>query len=771
MNKIFNKPQKHFIKTTMLLWFLFLCQISFGQNMTQTIRGYVYDSYTHNPLDRASVALVDTEFGTTTDVNGIYRLENVPVGRYSLQISFVGYETLTISEILLESGKELVLDISLKESSASLKEVVVKSTVPNSRDRINPSAEILTIEETLRLPATFYDPARLAFSYAGVATNNDQANHMIIRGNSPNNMSWRLEGVEIVNPNHTSNAGTATDRPSQNGGGVNMLSAQLLGNSTFMRGAFRSNYGNALSGIMDMSLRKGNNERHEFIGQIGVIGIDFAAEGPFSKNSKASYLINYRYSTLGLLGAAGVDLGDEAINYQDLAFTTNFPLKRGGEIKLFGLFGTSSNVFEAKEDSLRMEEKDFKNIDYSSKMNLLGGTYSKSFSNNLRWENTIVYSEREDDYLSKLFDASTDSILISDKTILKNTSIKSTLEYRLDQNNKFVGGISYTLLDDDNGLNDALIRPFVEWNLNLSAFQFRLGGSYSYFNLNETSSFDPRFLVQYNFNEKQRLALSIGRNSRIQNLQVYRFPTSVEPANEDLGFTKSNELTLSFQNQFDNKLLFKVETYLQYLTDVPVAQNVMDGFSILNYFNEEIDFPLVNQGKGKNYGVELTAQQYFHKNTFWLANVSLYESKYEGSDGVERDTRFNGSYIVNATYGKEFPYSKKGKDYILGVNLRVNYMGGLRETPIDEIASKAAGTTIFNEAEPYSQKQKDVFKTDLRIYWKRNKKKFNSTLAIDIQNVTNTKNESFKYYDTFLDEVVQKYQLGLIPILSYRIEF
>ena len=296
MNIIFGKPQKHFFKITMLLWFLFFSQIGLGQNLTQTIRGAIYDSYNHNPLHRASVAIFDSEVGTTTDVNGNYRLENVPVGRYSLQVSFIGYETLVIAEVLLESGKELVLDISLKESSSSLKEVVVKSTASNSRNKILPSAEILTIEETLRLPATFYDPARLAFSYAGVTTNNDQANHMIIRGNSPNSMSWRLEGVEIVNPNHTSNAGTSSDRPSQNGGGVNMLSAQLLGNSTFMRGAFPSQYGNALSGIMDMNLRKGNNETHEFTGQIGVIGIDLAAEGPLSKNKKqCGYFLHSLY--------------------------------------------------------------------------------------------------------------------------------------------------------------------------------------------------------------------------------------------------------------------------------------------------------------------------------------------------------------------------------------------------------------------------------------------------------------------------------------------
>ncbi|MFK7775674.1 MAG: carboxypeptidase-like regulatory domain-containing protein [Saprospiraceae bacterium] len=768
------KPQKHFFKITMLLWFLFFSQIGLGQNLMQTIRGNVYDSYTHNPLDGASVAIIETEFGTTTDVNGNYRLEKVPVGRYSLQVSFVGYETLTISEILLESGKEMVLEISLKESSSSLKEVVVKGTAPNSRNKILPSAEILTIEETLRLPATFYDPARLAFSYAGVATNNDQANHMIIRGNSPNHMSWRLEGVEIVNPNHTSNAGTASDRPSQNGGGVNMLSAQLLGNSTFMRGAFPANYGNALSGIMDMSFRKGNSEQHEFTGQIGVIGIDFAAEGPFSKNKKASYLINYRYSTLGLLGAAGVDLGDEAINYQDLAFTTFFPLKRGGEIKLFGLFGSSSNIFEAKEDSLRMEEKDFKNIDYNSNVNLLGATYRKSFSGRWRWENTIIYSTRDDDYRAVNVTTEPDSLIISDNISDNKTTVKSILNYKINNHSNLTGGINYLMWDDDKTLGSNFIRPFIGWNTRYNSFEIDFGTGYSYFNFNKTGSLTSQFSVKYNLSTAQSISFSYSDQSQLQNRQIYysQPPNNIEDfGNENLEMLKSNQLVLAYRNQLSEKIIFKTELYYQILSDVPVSRDADNSFSILNYFNEINEQSLVSEGEGKNYGIEITAQKYFSKNTFWLANVSLYESKYEGSDGIERDTRFNGNYIVNATYGKEFPYSKKGKDYILGVNLRVNFMGGLRETPIDEIASEAAGTTIYNEAEAYTLKQKDIFKTDLRVYWKRNKKKFNSTLALDIQNVTNTKNESFKYYDTFLDEVVQKYQLGLIPILSYRIEF
>ena len=346
------------------------------------------------------------------------------------------------------------------------------------------------------------------------------------------------------------------------------------------------------------------------------------------------------------------------------------------------------------------------------------------------------------------------------------------LEIKLNSHNKLIGGLNYTFLERGPGVKSSLIRPYGEWNVNLLPVEFQLGISYNYFSSNETSSIDPRFLLRYRLDNKQSMFFSFARQSKIQDWEIYYSNITIPgPTNRNLDFTKSYQFILSYQNQINSNVLFKAETYIQFLTDVPTAVNSKNSFSILNYFNEQINFSVDNNGTGKNYGIELTTQQYFHNNTFWLANVSLYESKYKGSDGIERDTRFNGNYIVNATYGKEFPYSKKGKDYILGVNLRLNYSGGLRETPIDEIASATEGTTVYDETNAYSLKQKDIFKTDLRVYWKRNKKKFNSTLALDIQNVTNRKNSSFRYYDTYLNDVVQNYQLGLIPILSYRIEF
>lgn len=201
----------------------------------------------------------------------------------------------------MRTGKEESIELQLQRTPNELGEVEVRAAAPRRMDAIHTHA--LTVEQSLRYPATFFDPARLAMSFAGVASTNDQANHFSVRGNGPASNAWLLEGAEIVTPNHLTNAGTQSDYPTLSGGGTTILSAQMLGTSRLLLGGFSAAYGNALGGVLDLSLRAGTAERHRFTAQAGLIGIDLSTEGPFKKGKGATYLINYRYSTLGLLSS------------------------------------------------------------------------------------------------------------------------------------------------------------------------------------------------------------------------------------------------------------------------------------------------------------------------------------------------------------------------------------------------------------------------------------------------------------------------------------
>jgi len=769
---------------TTLLILALLATAATAQTPTQTIRGVVTDADNNQPLAGATIALLETTYGTTTDSLGTYRLTEIPVGRYQLQVSFLGKETVTIP-ILVEAGREVVQNIEIQENPARLETVVVKAT----QDRvIHPiSTKTITVEETLRFPATFYDPARLATAFAGVVNDNDQANGISIRGNSPNGLSWRLEGVEIVNPNHTPNAGTFSDRVTANGGGVNILSAQLLDNSFFLTGAFPAQYGNVLSGILDMRLRKGNNQQHEFIGQIGLIGIDLAAEGPLNRESRASYLVNYRYSTIGLLSQLGVDVGDEQISFQDLSFNLTFPTKKAGTFTLFGVGGLSENIFEAERDSSVWEfQKDRFDINFESQTGIIGGTHKLALNERTLWQTTLAASALESTRTAdRLNDDFQLTNLEEDRFNQSKIALTTSLSHRLNERNQIKGGIfvtrhGYDILSEDQVTesiaigegNGTLIQPYVNWQTNLSPrLRLDAGLHYAYFTFNETQSIEPRAALSYFLANGQKLSLAYGLHSQLQLPQLYFAQVAGGNPNEELNFTKAHHIVLGYEYALNRSTILSVEGYYQSLFNVPIIDNPESSFSALNLLEGFVSEQLVNEGTGRNYGVEIALQKYLTDDLYFLGNASLYESKYTGGDGIERNTRFNGNYIVNLTGGKEWKWTKENRRMIFGLNTRLAMLGGFRDTPINVAASQEAGQTIYIESEAFTLQQQDYFKIDLRLYYKRNKPNRTVTWALDVQNLTNQENVAFNYFDTQKGEVVTKFQLGLIPILTYRVEF
>ena len=393
--------------TTLKTLFFFSCilfnfSLAYAQNPQQTLRGQVFDAVAQKALSGANVLLEGSTTGTSTDEQGKFRFENLPVGRYRLRVSYVGYDTLVVPEVLLEAGRETVLQLPLHIAYTTLSELNI-TAAPLEIESLNPSVRSISNETTLRFPGVFFDPARTASAFPGVVNTNDQANFLSVRGNTPNANLWRLEGVDILNPNHTPNAGSQSDLPTFTGGGVNMLSTQMLGNSAFLSGDYGAGYGNALGGIFDMRLRTGNNEQQEYTLQASLLGLDVAAEGPIGKAGGASYLVNARYSTLGLLSDLGLDLGGEVIGFKDLAVNLVFPFAKGGKFTLFGMAGNSSNVFTGDRDSTTWEfDKDRQDIDFESSTQVLGGTFRLPTGKKGMWNTSFAYSSYKSTRLSTI---------------------------------------------------------------------------------------------------------------------------------------------------------------------------------------------------------------------------------------------------------------------------------------------------------------------------------------------------------------------------------
>jgi hypothetical protein len=771
-------------------FFLFV-STTFSQEVTQGLRGIVRNSITKQPLQGANIVVSNQENseGAVTDDHGLFLVENLIPGRYKIQVSFTGFSAFQ-DELLIIAGRSSIVNIELTEAPTVLSEITFEDL--SARD-FSPSLTSISVEKTMRIPANFFDPVRMATSYPGVVASNDQANGIIVKGNSPNGLLWRLNGLNIVNPNHLANAGTEFDKPVANGGGVNILSAQMLDQTDFYTGAFPVQYGNALAGVFDMKLRNGNPSKDEYTVQASLLGLDFSTEGPFTKNKNGSYLVNYRYSTVGLLSKLGVQFGDEDISFQDLSFNLALPGEKGRSLKVFGLGGISKNLFEAKKPADVEEDKDNCDIEYDSKTFAVGfnyevpvnqkgtlffgATYSSSDQGRkLALKNDIdaLLELTKDDYRNEINIVSTHiryARWATGKLTLSSGVLADLQRQNLNNVREHTESFPTPGVVDriiEGSLDSWLLQPYINSDFNFSAISLNLGMHYIYYSFNQKSALEPRLNLNVNLNPRSIVHLTYRLASQVQSPVLYFINSN------DLGLTRSHhgEIGYSYKGQ---GAIFKSQLFYQHLYDVPVGAN--STFSAINlvelsniFFSTGYATSLVNKGSGDNYGINITAEKPFFNNHYFIIGASYYESKYKTADGVERNSRFNGNYTFTGTYGKE--WRKQQKKRTIGLNSRVLYLGGLRESKLDYNNDFFfAGEPTYDVENPYSEKLKDYFRIDLRISFRKDKPGYTRTFAIDIQNLTSNENEAYHYFDYTQQKVLTKYQLGIIPVLVYRIDF
>ena len=766
-------------------------------DMFQTVRGKIIDGDSKASVFGAAVVVLDSDplIGSTTDEYGNFRIEKVPVGRQNLRIQSVGYLSRDVPNVLVSAGKETVLELQIQESITQMKELVVNSATMGS-EPLNELAVVsgrsFTEEETRRYAASIGDPARLVTAYAGVVQGDDGTNEIIIRGNSSRGLLWKLDGVEIPSPNHFSTEGAAT-------GGISMFSTQMIARSDFLTGAFPSEYGNAFSGVFDIHLRKGNNQRREYTLQAGFLGLDVAAEGPFKKGGESSFLFNYRYSTLGILYSLGLlseDGEDESNVFQDLSFKMHFPTKKHGTFTLFGMGGLSTFEEDISGEFLDRETYNMGVIGLSHEYFINSSTYIKSL---VSWSGT---------QLEDKFEISN----INPETDLDNGEFsKAYLRTSVSVNKKFnaqhmlEAGATYSALSYDfqeTSINTHLQDPYKQverfqdngssgsWQ-GYGTYKFQvndqlslIGGAHLlHFNFNNETSIEPRAGINWRFKENQALSFGFGVHSKIESLEYYlgRFVNpdgSTSQLNRELKLTKARHYVLGYQRQLATDWSLRLETYYQDLYDIPVVEDPMGediplypSYASILFFDGYTSLPLVNRGTGKNYGVEMTLEKRFSKDYFLLLTGALYEAKYRGSDGVERDSRLNGKFNSTVLAGKEFRVGKNGKNNTIGASIRSSWSGNQRYTPIDLPLSIENGYGVRLLEDVYTEKYPNYYRLDLQLSFRKNKSNRTSEWRLDIQNLTNRENVLHGYYSPETQQVVYETQLSLIPVLSYRIQF
>ena len=804
---------------TLILSIFLIVNHSYSQERTQNIRGKVVDIDTKSPLIGAKVKVLDITdklYAAACNYNGDYTIYNVPIGKHELEFSFMSYGSKIVT-VIVNSGKEPIVNIEMEETGIIGKEIIVtvreKGEVINEMSTV--SAQSFSIEETNRYAGSRGDPARMMSNFAGAQGTDDSRNDLVIRGNSPAGILYKIEGIDIPNPNHFAISGSG-------GGPVSILNNKFLSNSDFFMSAFPAEYGNSTSGVFDLKLRNGNNNLHEFSGQFGFLGIEAQVEGPISKKSGSSYLIGGRYSTFSLLKSMGISIGTDAVPvYGDGAFKFNFPLKKGGSISLFGMGGASEIAILISDQDKQSNTESFGEQDrdqyFGTSMFVGGLIYKKPISSKAFIKSTLAISKESQhanhDYI--------DRTLNPDSTYTYNSKPHNMMGYVFDINKAMayisvnykinkqhlikygvnadiygfkmldsvktdisdINASSQVRWDYNSTIPDILLQPFIQWRYKLSKKLIVNAGLHSqYFSAsNSLSAIEPRVGVKYNLNGNNTLAFGSGLHSQTQPMYTY-FYHKLDQNNEkvyhnkDMGFTKSIHTVLSYNLKLNKSMKFKTEAYFQHLYEVPVEVK-SSAFSLVNQgsgFARFFPDSLQNTGTAQNYGIEFTLEKFFAKSFFFMTSISLYQSTYVGSDNIERSTDYNGNYIANALVGKEFTVGKKGNQ-TLSIGAKITYAGGKRYSYVDTTATNAQKEIIFLDEGYNTIRFRDYFRLDFKINYVLNTRKVTHEFGLDIINATMYKNSAGLTYNPNSIDTSKPYrvrdQLGFLPLFYYKIDF
>jgi hypothetical protein len=758
----------------------------------QTIRGQVCDVASGEPMIGVTITVENgTTMATVSDIDGNFVIQHVPVGRHSVRATYIGYEPVLLKEQLVTSGKELVLNLKMTESLTNLQEVVIKPRV-NKQQPLNEMAQVgarmFSVEEATRYAGGMADPARTASMFAGVATGG-ATNGISIHGNSPQMLQWRIEGIEVNNPNHFADITEA-------GGGVfTSLNGTVLANSDFMTGAMPAEYGNALSGAFDMKMRVGNNTKHEHAIQVGTLGVDFASEGPLTKNSKASYLINYRYSFLEIAKKLhAINMEKETLDYQDLSFKVNVPTTHAGTFAVWftGLFDRFENDVPDVADRKTLWDS---NDSWSTQKSWAGGlTHTYRFRSGGTLTSNIAYTgayqklgindynEQMQQMPDMLGRSLSWNVIISTQHKHKFSS-RYTMQNGFEHRHmdfctwmdyiKVVGGPLYRVFES-NG-STGLTRLYTNHKIALSQRLSTVAGiNVMWFNLNNQVLVEPRISFQYKTSASSTLSIAYAMNSRKEAIDTYFVlnTNSQEPnVNKDLGLTRSHHISASFAQRLGENAMLKIEPYWQWLFDVPVQQGTT--YSVINHNLFYQDRALVNKGAGRNYGIDLTLERYLKDGLYGMFTATLFKSEYRDAQGEWHHTRHDRGYITNILGGKEWMVGKSRKN-VFGINGRLTLMGGDRYTPMvagttyEEVAQRPDRTIPQDGANPFSAQMNMNVGYAFSVKYTINKHHSAHHFILEYLQMRSFQGQTF---DIHTHELVDQFTSLTFPNIAYRLEF
>lgn len=769
-----------------ILFFFVNSFILFAQTPISVVKGVVVDYQTRQPIPGATCLIEGTKLGTVSKSDGSFKIEKVPVGRHVLKISSISYETYR-QHIAVTSGREIQLEVLMKESYIQMEEVVVTAE-SSSFSPINEvnivSSNRFTVDDVERYAGSRMDPARMAQNFAGVVGANDQRNDIIIRGGSPTELLWRLDGLDIPNPNHFATQGAT-------GGPISAINSTILSNSDFLTGAFPAEYGDRISGVFDLHTRKGNKDNYEFMGQFGFNGFELGAEGPMNF-WKSSFIANYRYSFLELMDKMGFEFGVSGLpRYQDGTVKLDFQPNEKNNISITGLYGISDiKILESETDDVATGDRDITNgtdfvsvglnwqhlVNDKSYGRFIIGTVYNNYSNELDSITTNDNGEVisiDPNLTSKSIEAYHTAKYEFNYTPIKNhfftIAAESRFRYYDMRNNQLNPDYNkpWQVQETDNAMQ---YLGYINWNWRaLESLTINAGVFTQHLEINKQTSLEPRLALKWQIHNRHSINAGFGVHRQSLPLLLY----FTEDGNEDLDFIQSTHYVAGYEYLLSSDAQIKIEAYYKDISNAPVERNDESSYSFLNAgagygVVEGIGMALKSTGKGKAYGMDLSFYKHFSDHYYITATGSYIRQEYAGSDGIWRFGAFDNIFVANLLAGYELVISPT---FSLEFSGKYTIAGGTPYTPIDFEESALRNGTYYDEENAYSERKPNYSRFDIRIDFRQNLEKISIISYISAENMFNQENILTYQYNKRNNSRKEIYQMGFFFVGGVRIEF
>ncbi len=738
--------------------FIIALLITVNSNAQRTITGIILDGGTDERLIGANViALGEQDTSQTiSDQNGYFQL-NVPSSDIQLQVSYIGYSS--VLNIISSEQEEITIYMMVDESNIAVNPIIVANPFTTNDVTFNR-------KEFQVLPGAYEDPSRLLLKAPGFTTSNDQANYILYKGLPSNYIRWNINDAAIVNPNHLSNAGSLSDVSSANAGGVNMVSGQVLGKYEFESAPYHVPNNNAIAGTSDMEFSSFNRNYVN----LSLVGLE-AGLGIESKKYP-NVQVNYRYSTVGILtGVLGLDFGGEKIGYQDLFAKVDFIDKQDEMFSVYAIKGISSNIHNAVDEIEKSSTfKDIQDIVFESDINVVGTKYKKRLGQyNL---NAVVnYSFKQD-----LRQARSPEINFSSSDSLSQRLLGGVVSVdRTWSNNKLAVGLNFNSFNDKRiskvfsfqeneiGFVNTNVLPYLSIEREWQSLFLKLASGLSYNSLTENLIFEPSAKLSKTFPMGISLSAAYRRNSQLLSNTNFSYQISPEEIignhidlNLDISRKKFGAFVNVFNHNISNILIDVNSNYSQFTgLDHPGLQN--------------FDFSGKGRSSGFSYGLNLNDVLLDKLNISF--NSTVFSSRFTNHQGdwINNTFDFGNANNILLSYTRNL---KRDKEFVLSI--AYHRRGGLREFEIDQGRSDALFKVLYDFDSLPSTRLSTYDRIDLRVVYnlrKGSSRRFAQNISLDIQNLANKENDAFNTIDFYTGEAVLQRQLGLIPVLAYRIEF